>query len=207
METRFDTVLRQLPDVELQLEVIAEEAAERVDDHHVEGRGLAGSRFDHPLELGAAVIRRRRARLYIGLDKLIAARGAIGFALALLVRDGDIMLGLPRRRDAQVKGGAQRHGHGVCLLLKSSARPKQLIEQVGEPSLEHLDLGLRDGHVVRPVVSNGPGRKVMLPRPAGERPRIAQQRFKLLGRSRGRFSDRRDMSAVSRQADGKLNGP
>ena len=69
----LDAVLRQLPDVELQLEVIAEEAAERVDDHHVEGRGLAGARFDHALELGPAVIGRRRARLYIGLDKLIAA--------------------------------------------------------------------------------------------------------------------------------------
>jgi hypothetical protein len=63
------------------------------------------ARLDHALELGAPVIGRRRARLHIGFDELVAARDAIGFALALLVGDGDIVLGLPRRRDAQVKGG------------------------------------------------------------------------------------------------------
>ncbi len=95
-----DAVLSELPDIELQFEMIAEEAAERVDDHHVEGRGLRRARLDHTLELRAAVIGGRRARFHIGLDVLVAARGAIGFALALLVGDGDIMLGLPRRRHA-----------------------------------------------------------------------------------------------------------
>ncbi len=32
----------------------------------------------------------------------------IGFALPLLAGDGDIILGPPRRRDAQVKGGVER---------------------------------------------------------------------------------------------------
>ena len=40
------------------------------------------------------------------IDKLKVAGLAIGFALPLLIGDGNVMLGLPRRRDAQVKGGA-----------------------------------------------------------------------------------------------------
>jgi hypothetical protein len=60
----------------------------------------------------AAVVRGGCAGFNVGLDKLVAARLAIGFALPLLIWNGDIMLGLPRRRDAQIEGGAQRHGHG-----------------------------------------------------------------------------------------------
>ncbi|MGB8365149.1 MAG: hypothetical protein WCE20_11565 [Rhizomicrobium sp.] len=122
-----DAILGEPADVEFQLEVIAEEAREAVDDDNIEWGRLARPGLDHALEFGPAIIGRRCARLHIGLDKLIAARRAIGFALPLLVGDGDIMLGLPRRRDAQVEGGAQRHGHGKCL-LKSSAWPEQFIE-------------------------------------------------------------------------------
>ncbi len=66
-------ILRELPDVKFQLEVIAEEPAERMDDHHVERRGLRRARLDHALELGAPVISRRRAGLHIGFDELVAA--------------------------------------------------------------------------------------------------------------------------------------
>ncbi len=66
-------VLRQLSDIELQFEMVAEETAERVDDHHVEGSKFGRARFDHALELGAAVVGRRRARLHIGFDELVAA--------------------------------------------------------------------------------------------------------------------------------------
>src|SRR5690606_6639195 len=52
------------------------------------------------------------ARLDEGFDQLQTARLAIGFALPLLIGNGNVMLGLPRRRDTQVKGSAQRHGHG-----------------------------------------------------------------------------------------------
>src|SRR3546814_8496474 len=37
---------------------------------------------------------------------MLAARLAIGFALPFLIGNGDIMLCLPRRRDAQIQGGA-----------------------------------------------------------------------------------------------------
>jgi len=63
-------------------------------------------------------------RLHIGFDELVAGARAIGFALALLVGDGDIVLGLPRRRDAQIEGGTQRTV--ICGLLRSRAVLKQL---------------------------------------------------------------------------------
>nr|WP_246579655.1 hypothetical protein [Bradyrhizobium denitrificans] len=103
---QLDAVFGELADVEFHIEGVAEEAAERMDDHDVEGRGLRRACLDHALELGAAVVGRRCARLHKGLNELIAARLAIGFALPLLVWNGNIMLRLPRRRDAQVEGGA-----------------------------------------------------------------------------------------------------
>jgi hypothetical protein len=124
-----------------------------------------------------------------------------------LVGNGDIVLGLPRCRDAQVKGGAQRHGHGVYLPVRSSVRPEQLVEQVGEPSLEHLHLSLGDGHALRPVVGDGLGREVALRRPAAERPRMAQQRFKLLGRGGNRLSDRPGHVGSITPAGAKQNSP
>ena len=51
--------------------------------------------------------------------------------------------------------GAQRHGHSGNLLT-SSARPKQLVEQVAEPRLEHIDFSLRYGDALMPVVGDGP---------------------------------------------------
>jgi hypothetical protein len=103
-----DAVLGELADVELQLEMIAEEAREAVDHDNIERRGLGRARLDHPLELRAAVVGGRSAGFNEGFDKLIAARQAIGFALPLLVGDRHVMLGLPCCRDAQIEGGAQR---------------------------------------------------------------------------------------------------
>src|SRR5262249_50285433 len=75
-----------------------------------------------------------------------------------------------------VKGGAQRHGHGRCLLVRSSARPEKLVEEIAEPCLEHVHLGVGDGDALRPIVRDRPGRQVMLRRPAdatrGRRPAV-----------------------------------
>jgi len=98
-------VLGEPPDVELKLELVAEEAAEAVHDDHFEHRWLGRGGVDHALELGPAVVRGGCAGFNVGLDKLVAARLAIGFALPLLIWNGDV-LGLPRRRDPQVEGGA-----------------------------------------------------------------------------------------------------
>ena len=65
---QLGAVLRQLADVELHIEGIAEKATERVDDHRVEQRGLRCARLDHPLELRATVVGRRRTRLDVGFD-------------------------------------------------------------------------------------------------------------------------------------------
>ena len=117
---QFDAVLRQLADVELKLEMIAEETAERVNHYHVERRGFRRARLDHPLELRAAVVGGGCARFDEGFHQLQAPRLAIGFALPLLVGNGNVMLGLPRRRNAQIKGGALHHpmlrfvGGGSC---------------------------------------------------------------------------------------------
>ncbi|MEC5382666.1 hypothetical protein VSX64_17650 [Aurantimonas sp. C2-6-R+9] len=135
-----------------------------MDDHHIERRGLAGARLNHPLELRAAVIGRRCAHFHEGIDKLIAPRGTVGFALLALIGDGDIMLGLPRRRDTQVKGGAQRNGHGRHLLVKSSARSEQVVEKVAEPRLEQIDFGDCDRNMLRPVVGDGPCREIVFDR-------------------------------------------
>jgi hypothetical protein len=176
----LDAVLGEPADVKFKLEVIAEEAAERMDDDDIERRRLAGARFDHALEFGAAVVRGGCARFNVGLDKLVAARLAIGFALPLLVGYGDIMPGLPRRRDAQIEGGAQRHGHGRSLLVRSSARSKQFIEEVAEPRLEHVHLALRDRDASGPVVGDCPRRNIVL-RPASNTGPRLQRDVKTIG--------------------------
>jgi hypothetical protein len=164
-----DAVLRELADVELQLEVVAEEPREAVDDDNIERRGLARARLDHALELGASVIRGGCTGLDVGLNELVAARYAIRLALTLLIGNRDVVLGLSRRRDAQVKGGAQRHGHRDCP-LRSSTRPEQFIEQIAEPCLEHIELGLGDRHRVGPIVRDDPRLDIVLGRAPDARP-------------------------------------
>ena len=79
------------------------------------------------------------------------------------------MLGLPRRRDAQIEGGAQRHGHAGNLLT-SSRRPEQFVEQVAEPCFEYVDFGIRDRHARGPVVHDAPSLNIMFDRAAKARP-------------------------------------
>jgi hypothetical protein len=97
-----------------------------------------------------------RARLNVGLGELIAARLAIRLAL-------------PRRRDAQIEGGALRHGHAGNLLI-SSQRPEQFVEHVAEPRFEYIHLGIRDRHLRGPVVHDAPCLNVVFDRAAKVRP-------------------------------------
>ncbi len=80
-----------------------------MDDHHVERRRLARPGLDHPLELGSAIIGGGCAGFDESIDQLQTTRQAIGFALPALIGNGDVMLGLPRSRNAQIEGGARRH--------------------------------------------------------------------------------------------------
>ena len=72
-------------------------------------------------------------------------------------------------------------GQPRCATIDGSLRPEQLVEQVAEPRLEDGDLNVGDWHLLGPVVGDAPARHVMLGRTAGERPRLAEQRLKLLG--------------------------
>ncbi|MEJ0041835.1 MAG: hypothetical protein WDM81_06330 [Rhizomicrobium sp.] len=145
-----DAVLRKPADVELQLEVIAEETREAVNDDDVERRWFTGSRFDHFLKLGPPVIGGRGTRFHIGLDKLVAARLAIGFALPPLVGNRHVMLGLPDGRDAQVKGCTERHGplgcvHGVTPQKGPSSSSKISPNQASNTSTSRCVTGTRSG--------------------------------------------------------------
>jgi hypothetical protein len=75
----------------------------------------------------------------------------------------------------------------VRCLWPSEAGPKQLIEEVAEPRLEHVHLCFRDRDMLGPIVGDDPGRKVVLRWPARKRPGLAEQRFKLLRCGRGAF--------------------
>jgi hypothetical protein len=90
-----DAVLGEPADVELELELIAEEAAEAVHEDHVEGRRLGRGGVDHALEFGSPIVDRRHPGLDIVGDDLPAARRAVIRRLAALVRDGEIVIGLP----------------------------------------------------------------------------------------------------------------
>jgi hypothetical protein len=94
-----------------------------VDDDDIEGRGFCGAGFDHALEFGAAVIGGGGAWFDESFDKLVAAGEAVCLALAFLVWDGDIMLGLARGGDAQIKGGAGGELPVVMRLSTPSAPP------------------------------------------------------------------------------------
>src|SRR5205823_3040493 len=99
--------------VELELELIAEEAAEAVDQDYVERRRLGGCRIDHALEFWPSIVRRGQAWLDVVGDDLPSPGCAIPLRLAALVRDGEVAIGLPAGRDSQVEGSANRRGHGV----------------------------------------------------------------------------------------------
>ena len=70
-----DASLGEAAHVELELELVTEEAAKTVDQDHIERRRLGGGRVDHPLEFGPPIIGRGQAGLDIVSDDLPAARG------------------------------------------------------------------------------------------------------------------------------------
>jgi hypothetical protein len=77
-----------------------------VDDDNIEGRRLARTLFDHTLELGPAVVHGGSAGLDECFDQLKTARCAIA-SLPFLIGNGDIVLGLPGCRHAQIEHRAR----------------------------------------------------------------------------------------------------
>nr|WP_306770216.1 hypothetical protein [Mycobacterium sp. KBS0706] len=82
-----DVVLDELPDIELELELIPEEAREGVDDDDVQRRRFVGRGVDEPLEFRAPVVRCRETRFDILRHDAPALASAIGLGLAALIRD------------------------------------------------------------------------------------------------------------------------
>ena len=190
---QFDAVLRQLPHIELKFKVIAEEALEAVDHHHVEGCRLGDARLDHLLKLGPPVVGGGCPRLNISLDQFVPALAAIRLALLALIGNRNVMLGLPRRGHAQVKGGAEWDGplrrvHGpdfpqIVGLQDFSTRAEQVVENITEPGLEHIHFTRTHRDACWPVISDGPSRKVVPgrpPDPLAGHVQIIEQVYRLL---------------------------
>ena len=74
-----------------------------MNQYRVEGAIPAGRVLHHPLELGTPIIGRRGAGLDILGDNIEAVLLAPGLELPPLVRDRQVLLGLPRGRDAEVE--------------------------------------------------------------------------------------------------------
>ena len=123
-----DFVLGQLAHVELEAEGVTEEARERVHDDHVEGVLAVAGALDHALELGAFVVGRGRAGLHVLGDRAPAALRRPGPRLGLLVRDGQILLGLAAGGDAQVDRRSQRRC--LCTNLHGGCRSRPLSRAV-----------------------------------------------------------------------------
>lgn len=95
-------VLRELADIALKLELIAEKAREAVNEDRAECRRPDQCRIDHLLKGRAPIVRRAAARLDIVLHDRPAASGAIALDLTALVGDRQVALGLPAGRDAKI---------------------------------------------------------------------------------------------------------
>src|SRR3546814_1833264 len=69
---------------------------------------------------------------------------------------------------------------------------KQFVEQVAEPAFEHFDFRQRDRNGIGPVISDAPCREVVLRRPTGKGPRLAEQ-----GRSEEHTSELQSLMRIS----------
>jgi hypothetical protein len=173
-------VLGELADVELELELIAEEAREGMDDDDGEGWRFHQRRIDHRLERRPAVVGGGVARLNeLGRD-VPAFGDAIGDYLPPLIGNRQIALRLASRRDAQIEGGTSSANHRNRLITnKDSAGHDHIpslsfgsenpVEHAGEMRLHDSQLRIGGGHDVGPVIRDQDGRRIGLMR-FGSRP-------------------------------------
>src|ERR1700676_5290076 len=77
---------------------------------------------------------------------------------------------------------AARTGTVMAISPRSVAGGEQLVEQVAEPGLEHLDLGLGHRHVLGPIILHGPPARIIGRRPAGAPGRRARVVVKIVSR-------------------------
>ena len=70
-----------------------------------------------------------------------------------------------------------------------STRPEQFIKQIAKPCLEYVHFPRGDGDAFRPIIGNGPGRKIVLgrpPDPLARHVQIVVQVYRLLRTGFGR---------------------
>ncbi|WP_339348336.1 hypothetical protein [uncultured Sphingomonas sp.] len=104
---QLDARLLQLAAIALALILVAEEAAEVVDEHGVVSLRLRAGVRDHPLQCRAAIGHAGLARLDIGLDDLVAALGGTAGDAHLLLVERGLVLRLPLGADPHIGAGAQ----------------------------------------------------------------------------------------------------
>ena len=99
----LDAALGETADIEFQLKMITEKAAEGMDHNNIEAARLGRRRFHEPLEFRAAVIRSGGAGFDEAFRDPPSLGQAIGFCLAFLIGDGEVILRLPARRYAEIE--------------------------------------------------------------------------------------------------------
>src|SRR5687767_3032025 len=118
-------MLCQFAYIEFETECIAKEARERVHSDHIENVISVTSALDHFLELGSSIIGRGCARFDIfGRDKPTTLRDP-RVRLGSLVRDRQVMFGLPASGDTQVNSNTLR-GRPTIIALRACRRRSEI---------------------------------------------------------------------------------
>ncbi len=99
--------LRELADIHLQPEGIAEEAGVRVDNDDVERMIVVAGPLDHALEFSAIIVGRGGTSFDIPRSQLPAAGQAERFDLPGLIRNGEIRFCLPAGADPVIATAAR----------------------------------------------------------------------------------------------------
>jgi hypothetical protein len=123
-----------------------------MDDNHVDRTIVVAGALDHPLKLRPMVVHGRSAGLDIFGDDMPAPPRAIGARLRLLIRNGEIDLRLPRRRDPKIERGADGISHEK--LQSSLPGPEKRVEQITEKRRQHIHLGGDDRNLLQPIIDD-----------------------------------------------------
>lgn len=169
-------ILGELADVELELELVSEEPREAMNDDDGEHRRLCHGRFDHGLESRPPIVRRRIARLDIFACDFPAFGEALVFDLPTLVGNGQVVVGLPAGRDAQIERGFCKRGDRghrmICGgrlghrtgLLSLGPRPEKFVEFLREMRFHDPKFGISDRNEIGPIVGDDDWPVVVRPR-------------------------------------------
>nr|WP_294848222.1 hypothetical protein [uncultured Sphingomonas sp.] len=109
---QLDLGLGQLTPIAFELELIAEEAAETMDNDKIKRMIARGRGLDHRLKLRPIIVRRRGTGFAKHILQQDAATVAIGRDRCDLVGEACLMLCLPTGRHPNIGRGTRRGGNG-----------------------------------------------------------------------------------------------